>query len=113
MQTGGQGIEKLFEISDEELRNFYEISDEELRNLFSWNLKGAIMDKPKLGLVNSGDKLLNMDETASLLGVKKSTIYSLCMRKTIPFVKIGRLNRFRRQDLDKWIDEHVQRGLGR
>lgn len=52
--------------------------------------------------------LLSMDEACRLLGLRKSTLYSLCMRKEIPCVKIGKLNRFRPQALTKWIESHEQ-----
>ena len=62
---------------------------------------------PELKIIESGN-LLTPQQAADYLGIKLSTIYSLCMRKTIPFVKIGRLNRFRMQDLNKWIESHRQ-----
>lgn len=52
--------------------------------------------------------LLTPQQAADYLGIKLSTIYNLCMKRQIPFCKIGRLNRFRRQDLDKWIEAHIQ-----
>ncbi len=56
--------------------------------------------------VLDNDRLLNMDEAASLLNIKKSTVYSLVMRREIPVVKLGKLNRFRREALDRWILAH-------
>ncbi len=53
-------------------------------------------------------KLLNMDEAASILGLKKSTLYGFVMRRQISTVKIGKLNRFRPQDLEQWIRERLQ-----
>lgn len=52
--------------------------------------------------------LMDMDQAASYLNVQKSTLYGLCMRKVIPVVKIGKLNRFRIQDLNRWIEAHIQ-----
>lgn len=52
--------------------------------------------------------LLTPQQAADFLGIKLSTIYQMCMRRQIPFCKIGRLNRFRRSDLDKWIEGHIQ-----
>ena len=61
---------------------------------------------PELKILKDG--LLTPQQTADYLGIKLSTVYSMCMRKTIPFCKIGRLNRFRREDLNKWIESHIQ-----
>ncbi|MBZ0306161.1 MAG: helix-turn-helix domain-containing protein [Anaerolineae bacterium] len=58
--------------------------------------------------VLDNNNLLDMDEAASLLNIRKSTLYSMCMRREIPVVKLGRLNRFRRQDLVRWVESHIQ-----
>lgn len=63
---------------------------------------------PELKMLPNVDKLLNMDEASNLLGIKKSTLYSLCMKRQIACVKIGKLNRFRMQDLNRWIESHIQ-----
>lgn len=52
--------------------------------------------------------LYDMDEASSLLGLKKSTLYQLVMRKEINVVKVGKLNRFRRVDLDSFICRNLQ-----
>lgn len=52
--------------------------------------------------------LMDMNQVAAYLNIKKSTLYDMCMRKKIPFSKIGRQNRFRRLDLDIWIDRQAQ-----
>lgn len=52
--------------------------------------------------------LLDMQKAADYLSIKVSTLYAMCMRREIPFVKIGRLNRFRMTDLEKWIGERIQ-----
>ena len=50
--------------------------------------------------------LLTPQEAANYLGVKLSTIYSMCMRRQIPFCKIGRLNRFKLSDLEAFINQN-------
>jgi len=63
----------------------------------------------ELKLLPNVDKLLNMDETASLLGVKKSTLYALVMRKQIGHKKLGKLTRFSVQDVQEYISRnHVE-----
>ena len=61
----------------------------------------------ELKLVNSGDRLLNMDEACSLLGIRKATLYDMTMRKQITFVKIGKLNRFRMSDIKDFINKRI------
>ena len=53
------------------------------------------------------DKLLDMNETASLLGVKKSTLYALVMRKQITHIKLGKLTRFRPEDIQAYINKNL------
>lgn len=50
--------------------------------------------------------LLNMDEAASFLGIKKDTLYSMVMRRQISVIKIGRLNKFKLQDLEAFINQN-------
>ncbi|GAB60902.1 MAG: helix-turn-helix domain-containing protein [Candidatus Jettenia sp.] len=52
--------------------------------------------------------LMDMNQTAAYINIKLATLYAITMRKEIPFVKIGKLNRFRKQDLDVWIDKNAQ-----
>lgn len=50
-------------------------------------------------------KLLTFDEASKLLNIKISRLRTAVFRKEIPFVKIGRLIRFRESDLNKWIEQ--------
>ena len=61
----------------------------------------------ELKLVNGSDKLLNMDEASNLLGIKKSTLYQLVMRKQITHVKLGKLTRFRSEDIQAYIKKNL------
>ena len=65
---------------------------------------------PELKIIESGN-LLDMNKAASILDIKKSTLYALVMRKQIQVVKIGKLNRFRKCDLDKFIESHTQEAI--
>ncbi|MBM4056400.1 MAG: helix-turn-helix domain-containing protein [Planctomycetes bacterium] len=60
----------------------------------------------KVFKINEGG-LMDMKQAAAYLAIKVSTLYQFCMRREIPVVKIGRLNRFRRQDLDAFINSNV------
>ena len=50
-------------------------------------------------------EILNVDELSEYLGIKKSCLYSKVERKEIPHYKIGRLVRFKRSDIDLWMEE--------
>ncbi len=55
-------------------------------------------------------RLLSVEEAATYLGVRKSTIYSWAWRRKIPSVKMGRRLLFDLEDLDRIIKER-KRGL--
>ncbi|MBI5307214.1 MAG: helix-turn-helix domain-containing protein [Planctomycetes bacterium] len=56
------------------------------------------------------DRLLNMTETSNLLGIKKSTLYLMVMRKKITHIKLGKLTKFRQQDLQAHIKNNLIEG---
>jgi len=56
---------------------------------------------------NNEDGLIDMDEASKYLSIKKSSLYQICMRKQITIVKIGKLNKFRKTDLDAFIERNT------
>jgi len=55
--------------------------------------------------MNREHELLSVEEAADYLGVKKSTIYGWIFRRKVPFVKVGRLVKFRGEALRKWLTD--------
>ena len=56
----------------------------------------------------SDERLLNVKQVAEYLQLKESTIYSWAQDAKIPAIKIGRTWRFRRSDLDAWLERHLR-----
>lgn len=54
---------------------------------------------------NQTTDLLDINQAATFLNVKVSRLRTAILRKEIPFLKIGRLLRFHKKDLDDWIDK--------
>lgn len=54
-----------------------------------------------------GSGLLTPEQAAQYLQVKLSTIYNWSMRKVLPTCKLGRLNRYRKIDLDNFISKNI------
>jgi len=50
---------------------------------------------------------LTPEEVADALSVSRHTIYRLIERGDIPTVRIGRLRRVRKVDLERWMEEHL------
>jgi excisionase family DNA binding protein len=55
-------------------------------------------------------RLLSADELARELGVGRTTAYSLLWSGTIPSMKVGRLRKVRREDLEAYIEARMERG---
>ncbi|MBW2321135.1 MAG: helix-turn-helix domain-containing protein [Deltaproteobacteria bacterium] len=51
------------------------------------------------------DRWLSVDEIAEYLGVKRDTIYKWVNRRKMPAHKVGRLLKFRKEEVDSWIKE--------
>ena len=44
-----------------------------------------------------------MEEIAAYLGVKKDTVYKWVRLRGMPAHKVGRLVKFRREEVDEWV----------
>jgi excisionase family DNA binding protein len=49
------------------------------------------------------EPLLRPEEVASLLGVKKSSVYEYARAGRLPCIKVGRHLRFLRADIEQWV----------
>ena len=49
------------------------------------------------------DRWLSVDEIATYLGIKRDTVYKWIERKHMPAHKVGRLWKFRRNEVDQWV----------
>ena len=51
-------------------------------------------------------RLLDIQQVAIYTGLSVHTLYTMVSQRRIPFVKLGRLTKFDRVELDKWIAGH-------
>lgn len=51
------------------------------------------------------DSLMTVEEVAKYLKVEESTVYTWARERRIPAMKIGRFWRFRKEDIEKWLEE--------
>ena len=49
------------------------------------------------------DRWLSVDEIALYLGIKRDTVYKWIDRKNMPAHKVGRLWKFRKDEVDQWV----------
>ena len=55
------------------------------------------------------DEILTVGEVAQLLKVAEKTVYTMAQKGDLPAFKVGGQWRFRRTDLDSWIDAQTRR----
>jgi excisionase family DNA binding protein len=56
------------------------------------------------------EPLLGSDEAAQLLEIHPKTLQRLARQRQIPGIQIGKLWRFRRSELNAWIEKMIARG---
>ena len=56
------------------------------------------------------ERLLTIADVAAWLGVSKSWVYDHTTRKRpfLPCIRLGDMTRFRREDIEKFIEEHAK-----
>jgi excisionase family DNA binding protein len=60
--------------------------------------------------VEQTKRLLSAEDLARELGVGRTTAYALLWSGTIPSMKVGRLRKVRREDLEAYIAARMERG---
>lgn len=55
------------------------------------------------------DEILTLKEVALLLKVAEKTVYAMAQAKELPAFKVRGQWRFRRGDIDRWIDDQTER----
>ena len=49
------------------------------------------------------DRWLSVEEIALYLGIKRDTVYKWLDQKNMPAHKVGRLWKFRKEEIDEWV----------
>lgn len=49
------------------------------------------------------DRWLSVDDIAAYLGLKRDTVYRWISERNMPGHKFGRLWKFRKEEVDKWV----------
>ncbi len=57
------------------------------------------------------DRWWSVDELAGYLGIKRDTVYKWITRRGMPAHKVGRLWKFRREEVDHWVRSGAAREL--
>jgi excisionase family DNA binding protein len=55
------------------------------------------------------DRLLSVEDVSLYLGVNRDTVYKWVNEKGLPALKIGRLWKFRKADVDEWVKQFTHK----
>ena len=61
----------------------------------------------------SNDEILTLKEVAQLLKVAEKTVYTMSQAQELPAFKVRGQWRFRRDDINRWIDDQAKKAAGR
>ena len=56
----------------------------------------------------SEEALMDIKQVASYLQINEATAYSWAQRGKLPAIKMGRIWRFRREDIEAWLDRNMR-----
>ena len=93
---------KSFRFKEKERLRFFLPS--QVKNfLQGFDLPAVVSDQ-----ISREKQLLNISEAAELLGIRKNTLYEWVVQRKIPYIKVGRLVKFRKEDLEAWIEDRFK-----
>ncbi len=49
--------------------------------------------------------MIGIQQLAAYLGVQVSTVYAWVHSRQIPYYKVGRLVKFRKSEIDQWLEQ--------
>lgn len=55
-------------------------------------------------VIATQERLLNVKDVAGFLKVETAAVYAACNKGELPFIKIGKLYKFTKPDVLKWVD---------
>lgn len=85
------------------------MDDLELRNYF---LKASLgVATPSAQYSPQIPDLMNVDEIAEYLGIKPKTVYNWVSAEKIPVTKVGGRDKFRKAEIDNWLDQQTKTGI--
>lgn len=76
-----------------------------LAELITKNIKNELQTTSNATKDMTEDVYLNIIELSKLIGLTKPTIYGHVHRKTIPFIKKGKMLRFSKKDIMNWLQD--------
>jgi excisionase family DNA binding protein len=108
---------KLASIKKESRKSFNAKERERIKYYPPSNVKNFLSNVSSDGIVsekrNVSEKiskqkqLLGMNEASEFLGISKNTLYEWVIQKKVPFIKVGRLTKFKKEALEAWLEQRT------
>ena len=51
---------------------------------------------------------MDTKEASEFLGISKNTLYEWVVQNKVPYIKVGRLVKFRKGDLEEWLKKRTR-----
>jgi excisionase family DNA binding protein len=81
-------------------------------NVTADELAQLIRDEVHAAIGAHDREWIGVDEVAAMLGVKRSTVPTLCARDGLPHAKVARAYRFKRADVLAWLEDRASKPRG-
>lgn len=99
---------KSFNAREREMLKFC-LPSEVSRFLSRVSPEGVVSEKRVVsGHISKEKQLLDTTETSAFLGISKNTLYEWVLQNKVPHIKVGRLVKFRRDDLEEWLKKRTR-----
>jgi excisionase family DNA binding protein len=101
-------VRKAFSFKEKERIKIY--SPEEVKDFLSKVSPASIVSEKGIvsGQILKEKQLLDTKEAAQYLGISRNTLYEWVIQNKIPYIKVGRLVKFRKEDLEAWLKRRTQ-----
>jgi excisionase family DNA binding protein len=101
-------VKKSFTFQERERIRFYHVS--RVKDFFS-SISPSIVSENAIvsGQITKQKQIMNSEEAAAFLGISINTLYEWIAQRKIPHIKVGRLLKFKRGDLEKWLEKRMQK----
>jgi len=108
LQSIKKEARKSFTAREKERIRFY--LSEQVKEFLSSVAPSRIVSEKGIvsGQISREKQLLSISEASEFLGIKKNTLYEWIIQRKIPHIKVGRLVKFRREDLEAWLMRRTQ-----
>lgn len=53
------------------------------------------------------ERLLSVEDICQYLGLSRDTVYKWIEAKKLPAYRLGRLWKFKKEDVDKWLEQNA------